>query len=129
MTIKHKWALVLLGGCILGGAVVEALHAQTKPTAYVVVAVRNIKDAEAFKTGVVDKASTAAVEAAGGRYVIRTQSVTSLDGPAPQRFVLIAFDNEDKAMAWSNSPAVKEITAARMKSTDSSSFIVEGVAK
>ena len=30
--------------------------------------------------------------------------------------------------AWSDTPAVKEITAARMKSTDSLSFIVEGMA-
>jgi hypothetical protein len=34
----------------------------------------------------------------------------------------------EKALAWNDSPAVKEITAARIKSTDSLSFIVEGVA-
>ncbi len=129
MTGRHKFALTLLGGLALGAAAVEAIHAQTKPMAYVVVAIRSIKDAQAFKTGVVDKASMSAVAAAGGRYVIRTQTVKSLDGPAPERFVLIEFDNADKAMEWSNSPAVKEITEARIKSTDSLSFLVEGVAK
>jgi uncharacterized protein (DUF1330 family) len=42
---------------------------------------------------------------------------------------MIAFDSAEKAMAWQNSPTTKVITAARMKSTDSSSFLVEGVAE
>jgi uncharacterized protein (DUF1330 family) len=128
MDTRYKIALAALAGIGLGAAAIEGLHAQAKP-AYVVVAVRSIKDADAFKTGVVDKASTAAAAAAGGHYLIRTQAIKSLDGPSPQRFVLIAFDSVEKAQAWSDTPAIKEITAARMKSTDSLSFIVEGVAE
>ena len=128
MKTKHKVALAVLVGIGLGAAAVEGLYAQAKPPTYVVVAVRSIKDPEAFKTGVVDKATPAAIAAAGGRYMVRAQNVTGLDGPSPQRFVLIAFDSVEKAQAWYNSPATKEVTAARMKSTDSLSFIVEGVA-
>jgi uncharacterized protein (DUF1330 family) len=58
-----------------------------------VVAVRSIKDADAFKAGVIDKASPAVLAAAGGRYVVRTQTIRSLDGPSPERFVLLAFDS------------------------------------
>ena len=93
-----------------------------------VVAIRSVKDADAFKAGVLDKATPAALAALGGRYVIRTQAITSLDGPSPQRFVLLAFDSVDKAQAWYNDPGMKEVNAARMKTTDSLSFIVEGVA-
>ena len=89
---------------------------------------RGIKDADAFKANVVDKASPAVLAAAGGRYVVRAQTIKSLDGPAPQRFMLLAFDKIDKALAWADLPATKEITAARINSTDSLSFIVEGVA-
>jgi uncharacterized protein (DUF1330 family) len=128
MDTKYKIALAALAGIGLGAAAIEGLHAQAKPPAYVVVAVRSIKDADAFKTGVVDKATAAAFAAAGGHYLVRTQAIKSLDEPAPQRFVLIAFDSIEKAQAWSDTPAVKQITAARMKSTDSLSFIVEGVA-
>ena len=71
------------------------------PPAHVVVA------------GVIDKASPAVLAAAGGRYVVRTQTIRSLDGPSPQRFVLLAFDSVEKALAWNDSPAVKEITAAQ----------------
>jgi uncharacterized protein (DUF1330 family) len=128
MDTRYRIALAAVAGIALGAAALEGLHAQAKPPAYVVVAVRSIKDADAFKTGVVDKASPAALAAAGGRYVIRTQTIKSLDGPSPQRFVLLAFDSVEKAQAWYDMPAVKEINAARMKSTDSLSFIVEGVA-
>jgi len=128
MHTRHKVALAVLAGAGLAAAAIEGLQAQAKPPTYVVVAIRSIKDPEAFKTGVVEKATPAAIAAAGGRYLIRAQTVTSLDGPSPQRFVLLAFDSVEKAQAWYNSPLVKEVTAARMKSSDSLSFIVEGVA-
>jgi uncharacterized protein (DUF1330 family) len=128
MNSRYMIALAVLVGAGLGAAAIQELNAQTKPPAYVVVAVRKTNDADAFKAGVVDKATPAALAAAGGRYVVRAQTVTSLDGTAPQRFVLIAFDSVEKAQAWSDSAATKEITAARMKSTDSLSFIVEGFA-
>ena len=128
MNTRYKIALAVLAGAGLGAAAIEGLHAQAKPPAYVVVAVRSIKDSAGFKTGVVDKASPAALAAAGGRYVIRTQAIRSLDGTKPERFVLIAFDSTEKAMAWHNSEAQREIEAARIKTTDSLSFLVEGVA-
>ncbi len=128
MNSKYKISLALLAGTGLGAAAIQGLQAQTKPPAYVVVAVRKINDADAFKTGVVDKATPAALAAAGGRYVVRAQKIISLDGPAPQRFVLLAFDSVEKAQAWSDLAATKEVTAARIKSTDSLSFIVEGFA-
>jgi len=128
MNTRYKIALATLAGIGIGAAAIHELHAQAKPPAYVVVAVRSIKDADAFKAGVIDKASPAALAAVGGRYVVRTQTVKSLDGPSPQRFVLLAFDSMEKALAWNDLPATKEITDARIKSTDSLSFIVEGVA-
>jgi uncharacterized protein (DUF1330 family) len=128
MNSRYKIALAVLVGAGLGAAAIQGLNAQTKPPAYVVVAVRKINDADAFKAGVVDRATPAALAAAGGRYIVRAQTVTSLDGTAPQRFVLIAFDSVGKAKAWSDSAATKEMTAARIKSTDSLSFIVEGFA-
>jgi uncharacterized protein (DUF1330 family) len=127
MKSTHKLALAILGGTAIGGAAIEAIHAQAKPPTYVVVAIRKINDADGFKAGVVDKAAPAVLAAAGGHYVVRTQSITSLDGPPPQRFILIAFDNVEKAQAWHNSAAQKDVDAARMKTTDSLSFMVEGM--
>ena len=118
--------MILLGGIAIGAAATQGLFAQTKPPAYVIVAIRKINDADAFNTGVVDKTGPAALAAAGGKYVVRTQSITQLDGTPPQRFVLIAFDSVEKAKAWNELAAQKPINEARIKSTDSLSFIVEG---
>jgi len=123
---KYKVAIALVAGVAIGGAAIQGLQAQTKPPTYVVVAIRKITDADSFKTNVVAKAS-AAVAASSGNFVIRTDKITSLDGNPPARFVLIKFDSVEKAQAWHNSAAQKEIDAARAKSTDSLSFIVEGM--
>jgi Domain of unknown function (DUF1330) len=98
-----------LAGIGIGAAAIHGLHAQTK-----------------------------LARLCGGRGARRADHVTpagrgrrrrrAFDGPAPQRFVLLAFDNIDKALAWADLPATKEITAARINSTDSLSFIIEGVA-
>ena len=126
MKSTYKIAVALVAGVGVGGAVIEGLHAQAKPPTYVVVAIRKINDADGFKTGVVAKAP-AAMANSGGKFVIRTDKITSLDGTPPQRFVLIAFDSPEKAQAWHNSAAQKEVDAARAKTTDSLSFMVEGM--
>jgi uncharacterized protein (DUF1330 family) len=41
--------------------------------------------------------------------------------------IVLAFDSREKAQAWAELPATKEISAARIKTTDSLSFIVEGL--
>ena len=127
MKMSFRTALILVAGIAVGGAASQALFAQTKAPAYVIVAIRKINDADAFKTGVVDKTSPAALAMAGGKYVVRSQNITSLDGTPPQRFVLIQFDSVEKAKEWNDSAAQKEINAARIKSTDSLSFVVEGM--
>jgi uncharacterized protein (DUF1330 family) len=130
MKTNYRLAIALAAGAAIGGAAIQGLHAQAKPPAYVVIPILKINDAAAFKAGVIDKGSATGAEmaAAGGHYVIRSQKFTSLDGTAPERLVIIAFDSVEKAQAYENSAAVKDVNAARMKSTNSLSFIVEGYA-
>jgi uncharacterized protein (DUF1330 family) len=127
MNIKLRTAIALLVGAGLGAAVMEGLHAQAAGPAYVIVAIRKINDADAYKE--VPAKGAAAAQAAGGKLVVATDKVTSLDGTPPARFVLIQFDNAEKAQAWHNSAAQKEVDAIRMKVTDSLAFIVEGMPK
>jgi uncharacterized protein (DUF1330 family) len=49
---------------------------------------------------------------------------TMKDGTPPKRFVIIGFDNVEKAKAWDASAAQKEVNDIRMKNTKSRSFIV-----
>ena len=129
MNTRYKIALAMLAGTALGAAAVQGLHAQAKPPAYVVIPILKIKDADGFKTSVIDKANATAGEmkAGGGEYVIRNTKFTSLDGTPPERLVIIKFDSVEKAQAFENTASQKEINAARMKTTNSLSFIVEGM--
>jgi uncharacterized protein (DUF1330 family) len=119
--------LTLLAGVAIGAAAVNGLHAQAKPPAYIVIPILKINDAAAFKAGVTDKVKPEDLKAAGGEWIIRNTKFTGLDGTPPERLVIIKFDTVEKAQAFSNTAAQKEINAARMKSTNSLSFIVEGM--
>ena len=93
----QKIIIALVAGAAIGGAAIQSIHAQAK-SAYVIVAIRSVIDADNYKT--VTEKAPAVVAAAGGRLVVATNAITSLDGKPPQRFVLIAFDSAAKARAW-----------------------------
>jgi uncharacterized protein (DUF1330 family) len=117
--------LAMLAGIGIGATAITGLNAQnTVPGAYVVVDISEITDRSVLSQ-IIPKAD--AVNAAfGGKFIIRTESVTALDGTPPKRFVVVAFDSIDKAKAWSTSPAQKEIDALRGKMGKSRQFIVDG---
>jgi uncharacterized protein (DUF1330 family) len=121
----------MLAGIVLGAAATKVLHAQAnvqaKSPTYVVIAIDRITDEEAYKP--LPAKGRAAAEGAGGRYLISTGNITRLDGRAPSRLALIEFESADKAQAWYASAAQREADAIRAKSTDSSAFIVEGIAR
>lgn len=113
----------------LGATAVQTLKAQAKPPAFVVVDIADTNDPEGFKAVIASPATSPARTAAlGGRYMIRTDQATALDGTPSKRFVLISFDNKEKAQAWYDTPDVKEINGVRAKTTKSRAFIVEGIA-
>jgi uncharacterized protein (DUF1330 family) len=116
--------LAMLAGAAFGAVAVNGLHAQTKPGAYAVVDITEVTNPDLFKT-LLPKAGPA-MTAAGGQFVIRTEKIMALDGTAPKRFIVIAFDSADKAKAWNDSAAQMEVNDIRMKSTKSRSFIVDG---
>jgi uncharacterized protein (DUF1330 family) len=119
--------LSMVAGAALGAVSIGGLSAQGKPPgAYVVIDISDMKDPALFKT-LIPKAGPS-MAPFGARNVIRTEKIEALDGTPPKRFVVIAFDSADKAKAWDASPATKEITAIRQKSTTSRAFIVDAAA-
>ena len=113
-------------GVAVGGAIVQGLHAQAAPPVYVVVEISDITDPEGFKA-VPAKSGPETLAPFAGRYVIRTEKITPLDGTAPKRFVVIAFDSMEKAMAWKASASSKEVDVIRDGTTKSTQFLVEGL--
>jgi len=118
----------MLAGFGLGATAIHGVSAQgmgKAPGAYAVVDISEITDAETFKQ--IGPKAGPANDAAGGKVIIRTEKITGLDGIAPKRFIVIAFDSVEKANAWHASPAQKEVDSLRMKSTKSREFIAEGM--
>jgi uncharacterized protein (DUF1330 family) len=76
---------------------------------------------------IIPKAGPETLVPFGGKYVIRTEKITALDGTPPKRFVVIAFDSMEKAKAWKASASSKEVDVIRNKTTKSSQFLVEGM--
>ena len=115
-------ASILAAGIMIGAAV-GSLQAQGKPV--FVVAVFNEMD-PAFDAA--SKGAPAAMAAAGGKLLARSDSPVALDGAmSPKRLTVISFENADKAKAWLKSDAMKEIEAARAKFTKSGVFMLEAM--
>ena len=125
MQTRHMLAIAVVAGAAAGGSVIQGLHAQATPPVYAVVDITSINDPEGFKA-LATKAGPA-VAAFGGKFIARTDKITASDGTPPKRFVIIAFDNLDKAKAWDASDAQKEVTAIRQKNSTSRQFFVEGM--
>jgi uncharacterized protein (DUF1330 family) len=125
MQTTYKIALAVVAGAAFGAAAVQGLHAQAKPKAYIVTETEVIDSAalEAYRPKII-----AAIQAAGGRRIVPAGGkTTALVGDAPKRVGITEWDSVEKAQAFRNSDAFKNLAAERTKATKTiRSFIVEG---
>jgi uncharacterized protein (DUF1330 family) len=126
MKTKYTLALAMLAGVGIGAAAVQALHAQTKPPAYAVVELE-VQNPDEFKKQFLPLASKVFSEA-GGKFLARPGIATAIDGTAPNRVALIAFDSLDKAVATFGSAAYKDARKTGDKYAKFRIFAVEGLA-
>jgi uncharacterized protein (DUF1330 family) len=126
MNTNRKIALAVLLGIVIGIAGVTTIHArQVKaPPAYVIAEV-DVMDPATFQKYSEKVPGTLAPF--NGHFIIRGGKTTAVEGEAPKRFVVIAFDNVEKAKAWEYSPAYEAIKPIRHSSAKTRVFIAEGV--
>ena len=125
MKTRYTVALSMIAGAALGGAAIQGLHAQAKPPAYVITHTE-ITDQAAFNE--FSSKVPATMQAFGGKYLVRGGKVTPLEGDAPKRVIVTAFDSVEKAQAWRNSPGWKDLQPLRAKGTKPTvAYIVEGM--
>src|SRR4029453_12046370 len=75
------------------------------------------------ETEIIDQASfnefsskvPATMQAFGGKFLVRGGKVTALEGDAPKRVIVTAFDSVEKAQAWRNSAGWKDLQPFRPK--------------
>jgi uncharacterized protein (DUF1330 family) len=87
-------------GLLVGGGVVQVLHAQTKPPAFVVAEV-TVKDETGYNENFLPPAQKT-IRDHGGKYLAGGYNKTlSLSGSEPpNRVVLLQFANMDAVKAW-----------------------------
>jgi len=127
MKPNQKLAIAALAGASIGVAGTHAIRAQQvkTPPGYVIGEV-DVTDPEAFKK--YSEKVPPTVAAFDGHYLVRGGKIQAVEGEAPTRIVVIAFESAEKAHAWEYSPAYEALKPMRHSSAKSRIFIVEGVA-
>jgi uncharacterized protein (DUF1330 family) len=93
--------------------------------AYVIASVSEAHDDEALAE--YRRRNTAAVEAHGGRFVVRGGAMDVLEGDwAPLRVVVIEFDDVDAARAWYASDEYQAAIPIRQGASTTGLIVVEG---
>lgn len=127
MKSNYKLGVAVLAGISIGVAGAHALRAQQvkTPPGYVIAEV-DVTDPEAYKKYAEKVPAT--VTAADGHYLVRGGKIQAVEGEAPKRIVVIAFESAEKAHAWEYSPAYEAIKPIRHSAAKSRIYIVEGIA-
>lgn len=124
--INGKAILAALAGAVIGAAGAGAIYAQQAKMApgYVIAEVE-VTDPATFQKYAEQVPGT--LVPFGGHFLTRGGKITPLEGEAPKRLTVIAFESVEKAEAWEDSPAYSAIRPTRQSSAKSHIFIVEGV--
>ena len=93
--------------------------------AYWVVCYRSISDQDKFAAYA--KLAPAAVQAMGGRFIVRGPAAQAHENGLKQRVVVIEFPSLEQALAAHDTPAYKEALAALDGAADRDLRIVEGL--
>jgi len=126
MKTHHAVALAMVAGILIGGLVVQGIHAQARPPAYYVAEI-DVANEDIYNKQWAPKAEET-VKAAGGTYLVRSTDVERIEGAAPKRLLISKWDNIDKLTAWRESQAYMRTLPILDKAIKSMrSYAVEGV--
>lgn len=100
MKSNHKIGVAVIGSFVLGLGTASVLHAQVKPSAYVVAEI-DVKDRDGYTKEFLPKAQ-ANIRETGGKYIAGGfNKAISLNGaPPPSRVVLLQFTDMDALKAF-----------------------------
>jgi uncharacterized protein (DUF1330 family) len=94
-------------------------------TSYAIAHLREVE----FGAGIVEylRRIDATLEPFGGRFVVHGAQPEVVEGPFPGHLVVIGFPDRERARAWYDSPAYREILPLRTANSDGAAVIVDGV--
>ena len=102
MKTRFTVALSIVAGAALGGAAIQALHAQAKPPVYM-IAINEVSDQDGYAKEYVPPAQKT-VKDRGGEYVAAGPG-TQLEGNLPHGpVVILRWESMEALEGWRNSP-------------------------
>lgn len=124
MKAKYTVTLSMIAGIAVGAVAIQGLHAQSSAKAYVVteVEVINQEAQNAYLPKVAE-----VIKSTGGTFLARGGKTVALEGEAPKRVTIVAYDSLEKAQASRNSPAWMALSADRNKAIKARSYVTEGL--
>ena len=130
MKTQYTVAIAILAGIAIGGMAVQALHAQTKPRAYVVIEMDVMNQESFFKEFV--PAAVKTIMDQGGKFLARGGKLVNIEGPGPvysevKRLTVVEFENMEKAQATFASPSYSDVKTIGNKHAKFRIVGVEGV--
>ena len=126
MKTYYTVALAALTGVGIGGLAVQSIHAQAKPPAYYIAEI-NVTNEDLYNKQWAPKVDET-ITTAGGVYVAHGTNIERIEGAAPNRVLIIKWDNIDKLTAWRESEAYMKTLPILDKAVKSvRSYAVEGV--
>jgi uncharacterized protein (DUF1330 family) len=107
MKVRSIVALSMLAGAVVGGAAIQALHAQTKPPVYM-IAINEITNQEGYMKQYLPTAQKT-LKDHGGVYVAAGPG-TQIDGSFPKgRVVILRWESMEALNGWRHSPEYESI--------------------
>lgn len=128
MKTNYKLMLAVAAGIAIGAAGAGAIHAaQPKVAPGYMIGEVEVTDPATYQKYVSQVPGTLAPF--GGHFLVRGGKTEAVEGDAPKRMVVIAFDSFEKAKAWEFSPGYEAIKPIRHSSAKSRVILAEGVAQ
>ena len=125
MKTRSASILALLAGFVIGGVVVQDLHAAGDPV-YVVTEV-DVTDMDAYQKDYIP-AAQATIRASGGQLIAAGSHAIALEGSPPaSRVAINRFDSLEAVQAWRNSAQYKDARKIGDKYGRFRSFAVQAV--
>jgi uncharacterized protein (DUF1330 family) len=126
MNTSIKLGLAMLAGFGLGAITVDQLHAQARPSAYVISEI-DVTNADAYANEYVPLANKALAESGQKRLASGGRTIALAGAPPASRIVLSVFENLEKAQAAYSSPAYLEARRVGDQYGKLRIFAVEGL--
>ena len=102
MKTRSTIAVSMLAGAVVGGAAIQALHAQAKPPVYM-IAINEVRDQDGYAKEYVSPAQKS-VKDHGGEYIAAGPG-TQVTGSLPHGpVVILRWESMEALQAWRNSP-------------------------